>query len=95
MSPKQAPSAATIATRIGEYRFPPAIIVKNAGAETKKVALDIKFTKNNPSNPRDEASLKKSLNKKNATDRRIDKRNTDPAYILFFITISFTLFQLL
>ena len=58
ISPKQAPSVATPATRIGEYKFPPVIIVKNAGADTKKVALDTKFTTNNPNNPRDEASLK-------------------------------------
>lgn len=58
ISPKQAPTDATTATRTGEYRLPPVIIVKNAGAETKKVALETKFTINIPSNPRDEASLK-------------------------------------
>ncbi len=58
ISPKQAPREATPATRIGEYKLPPVIIVKNAGAETKKVALDTKFTINNPSNPKDGASLK-------------------------------------
>ena len=58
ISPKHAPAAAIAATRIGKYKFPPVIIVKNAGAETKKVALDMKFAINIPNNPRDEASLK-------------------------------------
>lgn len=58
ISPKHAPVAAIAATKIGEYKLPPEIIVKNAGAETKKVALDIKFTTNIPNNPSDVASLK-------------------------------------
>lgn len=41
--------------------LPPVIIVKNAGPEIKKPALDIKFIINKPNNPRDEACLKKSL----------------------------------
>lgn len=88
MSPKHAPTAATIATRMGEYKFPPAITVKNAGAETKKVALETKFTINKPNNPKDEACLKKSLYSKKTSDNEIDKRNTDAAYSLFFTVFS-------
>jgi hypothetical protein len=75
MSPKHAPIAATAATRIGEYKFPPAIIVKNAGAETKKVALETKFMISKPSNPNDEACLKKSLYSKKTTDNKIEEIN--------------------
>jgi hypothetical protein len=75
MSPRQAPIAATNATKIGEYKFPPAIIVKNAGPETKKPALETKLTMNKPNRPKDEASLKKSLYTKKTPDNKIDEIN--------------------
>lgn len=60
MSPKQAPKAAINATKMGEYIFPPAIIVRNAGPETKNPALETRFIINKPNNPKDRAFLKKS-----------------------------------
>jgi hypothetical protein len=75
MSPRHAPIAATAATRMGEYKFPPAIIVRKAGAETKKVALETKFIINKPNNPNDDACLKKSLYSKKTTDNKIEEIN--------------------
>jgi hypothetical protein len=58
ISPKAAPKDAIRATRRGGYIDPPAITVKNAGPETKKVALEARLIKNIPINPREIASLK-------------------------------------
>ena len=72
MSPTAAPRDAITPTKSGEYKLPPAITVRKAGPERKRDALEIRFTKNNPINPREDASLKKSLNMKNETDRTTD-----------------------
>ena len=90
-SPVVAPKEDTRATKTGEYRFPPATTVRNAGADTKKDALDTKLTINNPINPKDADSLKKSLKTKKAIDKTMDKTNIDPAPILLDI-IFFNLF---
>jgi len=78
-SPAVAPKDETKATRIGGYRFPPATTVRNAGADTKKDALETKFTRNNPISPKDFDTAKKSLKIKKATDKTIDKTNMNPA----------------
>lgn len=91
VSPTVAPKDETKATKIGGYKLPPATTVRNAGADTKKDALDTKLTINNPINPKDVDCLKKSLKTKKAIDKTMDKTNIVPAKNLcdfMFKTIS-------
>jgi hypothetical protein len=60
-SPADAPKEAIKATKRGGYKDPPAITVKNAGPETKKVALEKKLIINIPRSPKPLDCAKKSL----------------------------------
>lgn len=76
ISPNEAPNEATSATKSGEYMEPPAITVKNAGPETKNVALETKLIKKMPKSPKLTASLNKSLKIKSPKDSKTENVST-------------------
>lgn len=53
--------------------LPPAITVRKAGPEIKKVALEKKFIIKIPKSPNDKVSLKVSLNTKAAIEIAVEK----------------------